>query len=48
MGVCNIRNMDLFGVLGKASWAWRTLIIRTFRVDGQVERHRIGEDEGWL
>lgn len=46
MGVCNIRNMDMSGMLGKTSRARRTPIIRTIGFDGQMERYRIGKNEG--
>lgn len=46
MGVRHIWHLDLLGVLRQASRAWRASVIRAVRVDGQVEGHRIGENEG--
>lgn len=46
MGFRDIRHMDLFGMFGKTSWPWSTFIICTIGIDGQMERHRIRENEG--
>lgn len=46
MGFGNIWHLDLLRMLRKAPWPWRSLIVRAFRVHGQMERYRIGKNEG--
>lgn len=46
MGVRNIRYLDLFGMLGKTSRPWCAFIVCSLGIDGQMERHRIGKNEG--
>lgn len=46
VGISNVRNMDLPGVLGGSSGPWGALIFRAVSHYGQVEGHRAREDDG--
>lgn len=46
VGVSDVRDMDLLGVLGDSSEPWGALIVRAISHYGQVEGHRAREDDG--
>jgi len=46
MGISDVWYLDLFGMLWKTSWSWCSFKFCTLHNDGQVERYRVGKDEG--